>query len=157
MSVLTELEEYIFEKLDDHVYNRNTGVMLLKLYPEHREQMQQLFIISMQVMQRLFTKETSDSPAGTSPLTNMSMKIGQFLFRHMDRTPINWEEELRLGDLFIEAFYNCGYINIDYPARRDSSHIVKVAIKWAELSKICLLYTSPSPRDRQKSRMPSSA
>ena len=26
-----------------------------------------------------------------------------------------------------------------------------------ELSKDCLLYTSPSPRDRQKSRMPSSA
>ena len=26
-----------------------------------------------------------------------------------------------------------------------------------ELFKICLLYTSPSPRDRQKSRMPSSA
>ena len=25
------------------------------------------------------------------------------------------------------------------------------------VSKICLLYTSPSPRDRQKSRMPSSA
>ena len=27
----------------------------------------------------------------------------------------------------------------------------------AERFKICLLYTSPSPRDRQKSRMPSSA
>ena len=26
-----------------------------------------------------------------------------------------------------------------------------------QLDKICLLYTSPSPRDRQKSRMPSSA
>ena len=26
-----------------------------------------------------------------------------------------------------------------------------------EVSKGCLLYTSPSPRDRQKSRMPSSA
>ena len=26
-----------------------------------------------------------------------------------------------------------------------------------EADKICLLYTSPSPRDRQKSRMPSSA
>ena len=26
-----------------------------------------------------------------------------------------------------------------------------------ELPAICLLYTSPSPRDRQKSRMPSSA
>ena len=27
----------------------------------------------------------------------------------------------------------------------------------ARTAKICLLYTSPSPRDRQKSRMPSSA
>ena len=27
----------------------------------------------------------------------------------------------------------------------------------ADLRKTCLLYTSPSPRDRQKSRMPSSA
>ena len=26
-----------------------------------------------------------------------------------------------------------------------------------QISKFCLLYTSPSPRDRQKSRMPSSA
>ena len=29
--------------------------------------------------------------------------------------------------------------------------------KEAEAPKTCLLYTSPSPRDRQKSRMPSSA
>ena len=28
---------------------------------------------------------------------------------------------------------------------------------FIKLIKICLLYTSPSPRDRQKSRMPSSA
>ena len=28
---------------------------------------------------------------------------------------------------------------------------------WPGVSDICLLYTSPSPRDRQKSRMPSSA
>ena len=34
---------------------------------------------------------------------------------------------------------------------------IKVPIGWNELRVICLLYTSPSPRDRQKSRMPSSA
>ena len=28
---------------------------------------------------------------------------------------------------------------------------------WKEMDKICLLYTSPSPRDRSLSRMPSSA
>ena len=29
--------------------------------------------------------------------------------------------------------------------------------KWLDLPLICLLYTSPSPRDRTRSRMPSSA
>ena len=40
----------------------------------------------------------------------------------------------------------------------DASHvkIAGTASKTAEFT-ICLLYTSPSPRDRQKSRMPSSA
>ena len=32
-----------------------------------------------------------------------------------------------------------------------------VAPNWLDQKSICLLYTSPSPRDRQKSRMPSSA
>ena len=31
------------------------------------------------------------------------------------------------------------------------------AAKYSPYKKTCLLYTSPSPRDRQKSRMPSSA
>ena len=30
-------------------------------------------------------------------------------------------------------------------------------IVFVDLPEVCLLYTSPSPRDRQKSRMPSSA
>ena len=34
---------------------------------------------------------------------------------------------------------------------------VKVFVKYDGLNPTCLLYTSPSPRDRQKSRMPSSA
>ena len=40
-----------------------------------------------------------------------------------------------------------------------SVHFIEGSLlgKPLELSKICLLYTSPSPRDRQKSRMPSSA
>ena len=33
--------------------------------------------------------------------------------------------------------------------------LVMSILMWSEAS--CLLYTSPSPRDRQKSRMPSSA
>ena len=36
--------------------------------------------------------------------------------------------------------------------------LVDATALWSdELYSVCLLYTSPSPRDRQKSRMPSSA
>ena len=36
-------------------------------------------------------------------------------------------------------------------------HMITTMIHWAKATKICLLYTSPSPRDRTRSRMPSSA
>ena len=39
----------------------------------------------------------------------------------------------------------------------DPEQIDLVAKEEANKAKFCLLYTSPSPRDRQKSRMPSSA
>ena len=40
---------------------------------------------------------------------------------------------------------------------REGQALVFVPGSTAGLTTICLLYTSPSPRDRQKSRMPSSA
>ena len=42
------------------------------------------------------------------------------------------------------------------PAKSSSDEISRLRRKIAE-NMVCLLYTSPSPRDRQKSRMPSSA
>ena len=45
----------------------------------------------------------------------------------------------------------------------DAPHLAKIALEAMirkhnpDLKGSCLLYTSPSPRDRQKSRMPSSA
>ena len=40
--------------------------------------------------------------------------------------------------------------------RRDATKIMTIAISHVEYE-TCLLYTSPSPRDRTRSRMPSSA
>ena len=42
-------------------------------------------------------------------------------------------------------------------APRDGKYLEQVGTYNPLLAKDCLLYTSPSPRDRQKSRMPSSA
>ena len=136
MSVLTELKSYLIEKIDSGLANTNTGVMLLKLYPEYEERMEDMLVVAIQTMQNLFTKETVDSPAGTSSLTNLSIKVGKHLYKYMERTPVTWKDELRLGDLIVETFYNCGFINIDYPARRDSSHMVRVASKWGNLRTI---------------------
>ena len=49
-----------------------------------------------------------------------------------------------------------------YIAQRQNDNWIPLAAmkyiaKFLDMSYICLLYTSPSPRDRQKSRMPSSA
>ena len=43
---------------------------------------------------------------------------------------------------------------------RDFPDLAALRARWSEVEidqQACLLYTSPSPRDRQKSRMPSSA
>ena len=46
--------------------------------------------------------------------------------------------------------------DLDDKTRATHLELARHELKYT-LTKICLLYTSPSPRDRQKSRMPSSA
>ena len=41
--------------------------------------------------------------------------------------------------------------------RRKAGFLPEVQLAYEAEIKTCLLYTSPSPRDRQKARMPSSA
>ena len=43
------------------------------------------------------------------------------------------------------------------PKHHSAKHAIIFAEEVSKRSNGCLLYTSPSPRDRQKSRMPSSA
>ena len=61
---------------------------------------------------------------------------------------------------------NRAFLRFDAPTKVDSSYKVELNLTPGKiyslndgivLYKYCLLYTSPSPRDRQKSRMPSSA
>ena len=65
-----------------------------------------------------------------------------------------------LEEISIEHFYERKHLNFSIWSgdlgiwTRDIS---KARIKMMTRLDICLLYTSPSPRDRQKSRMPSSA
>ena len=40
---------------------------------------------------------------------------------------------------------------------QEATQVILDGMKWLNLDYDCLLYTSPSPRDRTRSRMPSSA
>ena len=61
--------------------------------------------------------------------------------------------EVELSDISLAARILCGF-----PERLTEEQRVPDALaELGELTKDCLLYTSPSPRDQRGSRMPSSA
>ena len=74
----------------------------------------------------------------------------------------NRNEEQNVASMILEDVYHAlvekGYNPVDqiagYLLSGDPAYITS---HNNARSNICLLYTSPSPRDRQKSRMPSSA
>ena len=65
------------------------------------------------------------------------------------------------GCFFLARLANGTFIALDgretAPAKATRDMYLKDGQVVSELSKTCLLYTSPSPRDRTRSRMPSSA
>ena len=59
------------------------------------------------------------------------------------------ERSVMSGQLFLHGFY---------PPTSEENEIWNARIPWQPIPVYtCLLYTSPSPRDRTRSRMPSSA
>ena len=70
--------------------------------------------------------------------------------------------EDKYSRLDIKAVTNNGeHINIEIQVKNEYNMIKRSLYYWSKMYEgqltNCLLYTSPSPRDRQKSRMPSSA
>ena len=93
-------------------------------------------------------------------------KIHIALYYEVSRHMLLRKELLQQARLMI----NCNRIIIDYCCTRTvaldrrfyyffTNHIIRVLLQKYRIQRCisCLLYTSPSPRDRQKSRMPSSA
>ena len=73
---------------------------------------------------------------------------------HGANGPLKVEESVNFGEIdkaFIEAAISAGHKHLD-----DFNSCERTGVGRSD-STICLLYTSPSPRDRTRSRMPSSA
>ena len=69
---------------------------------------------------------------------------------------VNMSKKRVKKGLFPLTYKNDGW-RIVFPKSLEFYDFLPAGRKLLELSVYCLLYTSPSPRDRQKSRMPSSA
>ena len=78
------------------------------------------------------------------------------------RAMINYPIEVK-KDAFFLVGLDYSYINLEIEAAlvpfntEPLNRFQLIDLNLGYTYKICLLYTSPSPRDRQKSRMPSSA
>src|SRR5678809_451720 len=68
--------------------------------------------------------------------------------------PQVFNEVLKVESELVDA-YARGQLSAEMRERFENSYLKQPAL--LQRAKFCLLYTSPSPRDRQKSRMPSSA
>ena len=69
---------------------------------------------------------------------------------------VAWQQVRDYTDIIFEKAEGMGKITINRPEVRNAFR-PETLTELIDAFNACLLYTSPSPRDRQKSRMPSSA
>lgn len=139
MSALNQVTEYLLEKVKRINVNNpkaNSGGVLLKLHKNIEEDMERLVDIAFHTLQLHFTTDNSSNPAGTAGLTMVSSAIGMKVHQFIHRHPVPWNMQVRLGDLFIEGFYNTGFVDIYYPKARDTSYIVSATTEWIKLANI---------------------
>ena len=90
-----------------------------------------------------------------------AIKKGIEEFRKISNYKGRWQQLDSHPDVITDSAHNEDAISkvLDYINNQgyEQIHFVLGFVGDKDVDKICLLYTSPSPRDRQKSRMPSSA
>lgn len=140
MSALNQVTEYLLAKVskikDPTNPRANAGAVMLRLHKNIEEDMAILVDIAFHTLQLHFTTDNSSNPAGTAGLTMVSTAIGSKVHKFINREPVPWSMQVQLGDLFIEAFYNSGFIDIYYPKARDTSYIVSATTEWIKLADI---------------------
>ena len=138
MNALQEVVDYLENKISTVNVNNpkaNAGAKHLALA---EIDIYRATSLAFDVIQQCFTKVSSDSPAGECKLTHVSTMLGINITKQDKDNGLfeEWKKNVTVGDLFIEAFYNLGFIDLYYPQRRDSFHVVLATNKWTDLRDI---------------------
>ena len=111
----------------------SVGLSILKGYGDIRPHLPQLSLIALDTLASYVLRNNPPSdPAGIAKLTLVSTRIGHEVASRLFDDKLEWRDEVRLGDAFIEAFYQLGYIDIKYPKIRDSSYTVELTEEGEE-------------------------
>lgn len=128
---LENIEGYLIGKLTQRGKPAK-GVSLLKEWGDIKPHLEELVYTAYDIITVLVVRTSAGDPAGTAKLTQVSSKIGNSVGQRLFDDILEWRDAVRLGDLFVEAFLQLGYITIHYPRTRDTSYVVKVTDKWRE-------------------------
>ena len=141
MSVLNEVTDYLIKKIrstNPENLSANKGAVYLSRQEYTDEQISRLVDVSLQIIQMQFTKSSLETAPGEARLTTVSSGIGHRIVDKEGERGIftQWDLEVRVGDLFIEAYYNCNLVDLYYPQTSNSFHIVTVTNRWPLLEDI---------------------
>lgn len=126
MAAYNQVIEYLQEKIKRTNINSptaNTGCKILKGYSQKIPDLTYLTREAMDIIEETIHRDATNSPRGQAALTYTSHAIGKMACDHLN-LDLNWQSYVRLGDLFIEAFYNCEVIDLNYEKTRDSCHYI---------------------------------
>ena len=157
---LAELTSYLKQKLAKTNTNNSkshTGAVIILASEGWLEKLPQTVETSVFLLYSCLTRG-ANTPAGMCRLVSALSLIGKISCNTFGHTDPNFQAEMRVGALYIEAFYQCGYIDIFRDngfSKYDKTapYIVEATHKWASLHNIdysdASLYrgTSPEPQE----------
>ena len=139
MNPLQEVIDYLEEKIDRINVNNpkaNKGcVSFLESFELDYLPALAAIDITAQIMQANFTKTDPQLKAGQAKLTAVSSGIGHYILPRREDLGMfyTWERDVTFGDIFIEAFLNCDFIEIHYEPIAGGFYYITVADKWVNL------------------------
>ena len=160
---MEDLKDYLLQRIrsDDLGVKPRRNLQLMRMIDTDGVDMldfliEDMIIFARKTIQRCFKRSKVE---GETAITQVSMAVGKYIVEGWDSNNDNFRDHVRVGDLIVEAFVMCGYLTISVGHMKSRKPVTLHATKrWGEMEALaCLLYTSPSPRDRTRSRMPSSA
>lgn len=152
-----EIYDYLRDKIVRTNVNNPKANWGARLLSEHMdiEDLDDHLIQTIDTIQLHFNTNNGSNPSGQANLSMLSMNIGKSVLADLDMPKLDKKPEMvdqvRTGDLFIEAFVKLGFLTLQPPRTSDESYVVKITLKWVELLKTSernitnLLYTDIKP------------